>query len=245
MVSNGAIGKVRRSTSPRRGLCFGVLVCAGGVYAQGNNQTAQTSPRAQAPIDLAGIWVAVVSEDWRVRMTMGQKGDWEFIGLNRDGIAMAEAAEPESEDPCMAYGAAGIMRIPTRLQIGWEDESTLRIDTDAGMQSRLLRFDAEPSALTEPTRQGFSAAEWQSGELRVVTTNMLPGFYFKHGVPYSADATMTEYVALIPDDRSADYLFFTAVVEDPRYLSRAFVRTLTFKRERDDSGWNPEPCTVP
>lgn len=215
--------------------------------ARAQQEDADT-PREAAPVDLTGYWVSVVSEDWRVRMTMGQKGDWEFMNLNDEGERAAEAADPVNEDPCMAYGAAGLMRIPTRLRIGWEGDATLRIDTDAGMQTRLLEFGSRhdpASRAMEPTRQGHSTARWQGRDLDVVTTNMLPGYYFKHGVPYSRDAILTEHVALIPDDRGDDYLFFTTVVDDPRYLDGRYIRTLTFKREPDDSGWDPRPCTVP
>ena len=90
------------------------------------------SPRQAAPIDLTGYWVSVVSEDWRVRMTMGQKGDWQFLPLNAEGRRVAENADPVREDPCKAYGAAGIMRVPGRLNITWANDMTLRIQADAG-----------------------------------------------------------------------------------------------------------------
>jgi hypothetical protein len=216
------------------------------------------SPREAAPIDLTGVWVSVVSEDWRFRMSLAQKGDWDIIPLNPAGREAAENADV-TRDECMAYGAAGILRIPGRLRISWEDDSTLRIDTDAGMQTRRLYFgDTEPS-LSTPSRQGHSSAVWQSsipvadagahvspgGELEVVTRGFSPGYYFKHGVPYSGDAVMTEYFARVSEDNGDEYLFVTAIVEDPVYLRTQFVRTLTFRQEQDDSNWNPMPCSVP
>lgn len=223
---------------------------AGYVRAEfGQRGASSRSPREMAPFDLTGYWVSLVSEDWRVRMLMGQKGDWLFMqgtygSLNAEGLRAAESADPAKEDPCKAYGGAGIMRVPGRLHITWEDDSTLRIDTDAGMQTRLLHFGkSQPSA--EPTRQGHSAAAWQRGELKAVTTRMLPGYYFKHGVPYSGDAVMTEYVALIPEENGDRYLFITTTVTDPQYLNGQYDRTLTFKRETDGSKWNPAPCSVP
>src|SRR5437867_3753564 len=83
--------------------------------------------REAAPIDLTGYWVSVVSEDWRVRMVVAQKGDWQFMPLNAEGNRVAMANNPAAEDPCKTYGAAGIMRIPTRLHITWDNDSTLRI----------------------------------------------------------------------------------------------------------------------
>ena len=35
------------------------------------------------------------------------------------------------------------MRVPGRLHITWQDDNTLRIDTDAGTQTRLLAFRRE------------------------------------------------------------------------------------------------------
>ncbi len=204
--------------------------------------------REAAPVDLTGYWVSLVSEDWRVRMLMGQKGDWLFMmgtygSLNAEGLRVANATDPAKEDPCKAYGAAGIMRVPGRLHITWQDDRTLRIDADAGTQTRVLRFGAsQPPA--EPSRQGYSQASWDRRDLKIVTTRMLPGYYFKHGVPYSEDAVMTEYLALLGDS-GADYLFVTTSVTDPRYLNGTYDRTLTFKREPDGSKWNPTPCSVP
>src|SRR5258705_13380103 len=122
-------------------------------------------PREAAPIDLTGYWVAVVSEDWRVRMVMAQKGDWEFMPLNPEGRRVADSSDPVHEDPCKAYGAAGIMRVPGRLNITWENDTTLRIDTDAGMQTRQFRFGQPQPPTGEPTLQGNSVAQWDTRAL--------------------------------------------------------------------------------
>ena len=78
------------------------------------------------------------------------------------------------------------MRMPTRLNITWESDNTLRIDTDAGTQTRRLYF-SNPPASGEPSWQGRSIAEWEAaggggrgaarqGSLKVVTTNLRPGY---------------------------------------------------------------------
>lgn len=228
-----------------------------GQGGQGRGGPAR-APRESAPIDLSGYWVSVVSEDWRVRMTMGQKGDWQFMPLSAAGSKAAESADPAREDPCKAYGAAGILRVPGRLNITWMNDSTLSIETDAGMQTRLLHFSASQPPAGEPTLQGYSVANWEArnpnalvggrisrgGELKVVTTRMSPGYYFKHGVPYSGNAVMTEYFSRISEP-AGDYLFVTTIVDDPQYLSQPFAKTLTFKREANGSKWKPAPCSVP
>src|SRR5262245_60900946 len=215
-------------------------------------------PRDAAPIDLTGYWVSVVSEDWRVRMVVAQKGDWQFMPLNAEGNRTALANNPAAEDPCKAYGAAGIMRIPTRLHITWENDTTLRIDTDAGKQTRMLHFGQSQAAAAAPSLQGYSVAQWEAralnsevggkqfpgGELKVVTTKMTPGYYFKHGVPYSANAVLTEHFARVSEG-PINYLLVSTVVEDPLYLTQPFAKTLVFKFEPDESKWNPAACSVP
>lgn len=125
----------------------------------------QMSPRESAPVDLTGYWVSVVTEDWRWRMIVPGKGDYASIPVNAEGIRVADQWEPGVVVPgeeCRPFGAAGIMRVPGRLHISWEDDLTLRIDTDAGTQTRLFRFDGgEPPPEMEPSWQGYSSARWE------------------------------------------------------------------------------------
>jgi len=225
--------------------------------AQPGNADGET-PASAAPVDLTGFWVSVISEDWRFRMSVAQKGDWDIVPLNDEGLRAAENADITS-DPCMAYGAAGLMRIPSRFHIRWENGSTLRIDSDAGMQTRRLHFAGFEPPVGEPSRQGHSVAEWRTSEpppdvgasvspgseLHVVTTNMTPGYYFKHGVPYSSAAVQTEYFVSVSEENGDEYLLVTSIVDDPEYLREEFVRTLVFKKEPDDSRWNSRSCEVP
>ena len=127
------------------------------------------------------------------------------------------------------------MREPGRLQISWQDDNTLKIETDAGTQTRLLRFAAPntsaPPAAGEPTWQGTSIARWEapprglagntiplglgsragtdSRTLEVVTTRIRPGYLRKNGVPFSADATVTEYFDLFKDPDGVDWFVVT------------------------------------
>src|SRR5271165_1926789 len=135
----------------------------GFVRAQ-NAAAAPGTGKDSALIDITGYWVSIVDEDWRWRMVTPAKGDYASIPLNAEGKKIADGwdlAKDEREgNQCRAYGAAGIMRLPTRLHIAWSDENTLRIDTDAGMQTRLLHFDGSKWTGGEPTWQGDSVAEW-------------------------------------------------------------------------------------
>src|SRR6185295_5455262 len=126
-----------------------------------------TSPTAKAasPIDLTGYWVSVVSEDWRYRMVTPPKGDFASVPLNDEGRKVVDAWDPAKDaasgNECKAYGAANIMRVPGRLHITWQDDNTLKIETDSGQQTRLLRFgDPQPPA-GEASWQGYSAATWE------------------------------------------------------------------------------------
>src|SRR5882672_3703777 len=102
------------------------------------------SAKDAAPEDITGNWVSVVTEDWRWRMLTPAKGDFTSIPLNPEGRKLTEAWDPAKDEAagnqCKAYGAPGVMRLPTRLRITWQDDSTLKVETDEGTQTRLFHF---------------------------------------------------------------------------------------------------------
>src|SRR5690348_1492514 len=116
-----------------------------------------------APIDLTGYWVSVVTEDWRFRMVTPPKGDYASVPLNAAARAVADKWDPAADEAagnaCKSYGAGNIMRVPGRLHISWQDDSTLKIETDAGQQTRLLHFTGTPGG--DPSWQGYSQASWE------------------------------------------------------------------------------------
>ncbi len=211
--------------------------------------------QAAAPIDLTGYWVSVVTEDWRWRMLTPPKGDYASVPLNAEGRRMADTWDPAKagSDGCKAYGAAGLMRMPGRLHITWQDTNTLKIETDAGTQTRLLNFDKSVKPSPAPAWQGHSVAEWEfigprgrggaprPGSLKVVTTNLRAGYLRKNGVPYSENAIVTEYFDRVTSAGS-ELLTVITVVNDPRYLLQPFITSTHFKREPDGSGWRPSRC---
>jgi hypothetical protein len=132
---------------------------------QGRGQAAPSVPaagsaRSLALVDLTGYWVSVVTEDWRFRMVTPPKGDFASVPLNGEGRQVANTWDPSKDGACDAYGAAAVMRMPGRLHITWEDDNTLKIEIDAGQQTRLLRFGGSRPSVGERTLQGYSAAEW-------------------------------------------------------------------------------------
>jgi hypothetical protein len=230
-----------------------ILVISGtreSVLAQrGGGPQAPVSPRATGPIDLTGYWVSVVTEDWRWRMVTPPKGDYTSVPMTPEARKVADMWDTSKDGSCMAYGAAGLLRNPTRLRISWESDTVLRVETDAGVQTRRLVFDKTqqpgPRSL-----QGFSLAEWerpggrgaQGGGLKVTTTNMTGGWVRKNGVPYSQNAVLTEYYDTFTGPNGDDWFNVTTIVEDPKYFTQPFVTSTHFKKEPDGSKWNPSAC---
>jgi hypothetical protein len=220
-----------------------------GLAAQGRGApSAAKTPREAALVDITGYWVSIVSEDWRFRMVTAPKGDYPNVPLNGEGKKIADAWDPArdeaSGDRCKAYGAPNLMRVPARFHITWADDATLKIETDAGMQTRLIRFNA-PAVAPRPDRQGLSIARWDGrGALKVATTNLLPGYLQSNGAPYSAKTTMTEFFDVLREENGDVWLLVDAVVEDPQYLTRSFIRSTHFRKQADATGWDPSPCIV-
>jgi hypothetical protein len=214
---------------------------------RGRGGPAGKTPRESAPIDLTGYWVSIVSEDWRFRMVTPPKGDFPDFLLNPEGTKVANAWDPAKDeaakDHCKAYGAPNIMRVPGRFHITWADDKTLKIDTDAGMQTRLLKF-APAGPAGPPSRQGNSVAKWERKALRVDTSNLLPGYAQYNGVPLSEKTTMHEYFDVISEPGGAVWLIDDSVITDPTYHVRSIKRSTHLRKQADDKGWDPQPCMV-
>jgi hypothetical protein len=261
--------------------------------------------KAVAPIDLTGYWTAVITEDWHVRMLTAPKGDFGsgppgtienpgvgFIGSGPNPSAQGnipyraaaaklalawDPAKDEAEgNACKAYGAPGIMRLPTHLRISWQDDNTLKVEADYGSQTRLFHFGpppdpgrldygnatffpppvrkVEPQAGVEPSWQGVSSASWtimggrgnfqRGGSLKVITTNLKPGYYWKNGMPYTGNAVVTEYFRVMRLPDGSQWIRFTQIVDDPEYLTQPWIVNYAFKKLSDGSKWNPTPCSV-
>jgi hypothetical protein len=281
---------VRFTPGPLRGtrpalavLCAVAIIAAtAATHAQGRGGRGGPAapagpPRQTAPVDLTGTWVSVITEDWRVRMLTPQKqangqADVGSIPANQAARQAANQWDPSREGACEAYGVGNLMRMPVRLKISWQDDFTLKIESDAGQQTRLLRFNqpgqqAINTSQQPRTLQGVSIAEWQRsggaldafgpglqtetatrgaqprwGGLKVVTTNMLPGWLSRNGVPYGQNMTLTEHFTRFHHDVAGDWFVVTQVIEDPQYLNGQWITSLNFKKEPNDAKWSPAPC---
>jgi hypothetical protein len=184
---------IHRNVLGAAGLAVMLLV-GPGAHAQAPAPAAAAArpvpPTAQAAalVDLEGYWVSVVTEDWRWRMITPPKGDYASLPLNPAGRKAADEFDPAQYGgasyqtsqviDCRAYGAAGLMRMPTRLHITWEGPNDLKIESDWGGQTRVLHFEpgqpfvtpqhpafgrpgAPPTSHGVASAQGYSVAAWE------------------------------------------------------------------------------------
>jgi hypothetical protein len=233
----------------------------------------QQPPRAAAPIDLTGYWVSIVTQDWRWRMVTPRKGDYQGIQITSEAAKVADAWDPAKDDAageqCRSYGAPALMMVPGRLHITWQDDTTLKVETDAGQQTRLLHFGNVQTPTDAPrTWQGVSQAQWlmprpnvplqlrpadraadtppvrpTGGSLQVVTKHLRAGYLRKNGIPYSENAVMTEYWDLYKRPNGEQWLTITTQLDDPQYLRGPRLTAPLFKKEPDGSKWEPTPCS--
>lgn len=190
-------------------------------------------------------------------MVTPPKGKFGGVPLNPEGRRVADAWDPAKDEAdgqqCKSYGAAALMRVPGRFHITWQDDNTLRIEADAGTQTRLFHFGPQVISELGPSWQGYSAAQWEyagsgrgqvrKGDLRVTTTFMAPGYLRKNGVPYSGSAVLTEYYDRIDAPNGDTWLVVSTEVRDPQYLTMPFITSTHFKKLPDATGWDPQPCS--
>jgi hypothetical protein len=244
---------------------FVAVLAAPPAFAQGRGggpPAPQRAPRDAAPTDLTGTWVSVISEDWQWRMQTPAPKDYASVPMTPAARKVADTWTTDQDGSCKAFGAPAVMRHPGRVRISWQDAQTLKIETDAGVQTRLLRFGPKPATLPAPSLQGYSVAEWQGaapvpapnaaagaatkepsrvGSLKVTTTNLTAGWLRRNGIPYSENTVLTEYFDRFTDGTS-EWFSVTTMVEDLANLTMPFVISSNFKKEADDTKWTPVPC---
>jgi hypothetical protein len=246
----------------------------GAQGGRGQGAAPAASAKAAAPVDLTGYWVSIVTEDWIERMApesppsgVGRGGGGGGGGRGGGGGAAPPAAPAPvpANEPCRAYAAGGSLRVPGRLNITWADDNTLKIEMDAGTQTRLLHFTPAQPLPTQKTLQGYSVATWDTGaraggfgggggggrggappapprwgSLRVVTTNLSGGYLLSSRSSYSDNAVLTENFTR-HSDFGADYFTVTATVQDG---AQNRIVSSTFKKEPDGSKFSPTGCDI-
>jgi hypothetical protein len=209
---------------------------------------APATAQAAAPTDFTGTWVSVITEDWRFRMVTPPKGDAASIPANQAAIQASENWDPAKDiaagEQCKAFGAPGVMRMPTRIRISWQDPQTLKLEFDNGTQTRLFHFNQNAQAPAQPDWQGFSVARWEtvaegqgqppgggrgggqaplSGGLRVATRQLRPGYMRRNGIPYSGNAVYNETFDVVPGPQNETWLIVTSELIDPQYLNQPYM----------------------
>ncbi|HWG75780.1 MAG TPA: hypothetical protein VN660_03200 [Steroidobacteraceae bacterium] len=241
------------------------LAAAKAAHAQGPGRPAGPPPTAQAaaPIDFTGYWESVVTQDWRMRMVTPRPGDHQSIQLKPAGLQVLDAWDPAKDTAaglqCKSYGAPIIMNVPEHLHITWQDEQTLKVQTDAGEQTRLFHFTPSTAAAQGPRSwQGYSEAVWQLagrgrgakatwGELKVTTSDLKAGYLVKNGVPYSEQAQLLEYFNVVQiQNADAPWVMVvdTEAITDPVYLTSTLFTTAQFLKQPSDAGWEPSACSA-
>jgi hypothetical protein len=197
-------------------------------------------------------------------MVTPPKGDVLYLPVNAEGRRVAETWDPAKDEAageqCKGYAAPSLMHLPGRLHVSWQNDTTLVVEADAGTQTRVFHFGGAAPQDATPLWQGYSIAQWEfdgpgpgrrgrpaapprHGSLKVVTTKLKPGYFRKNGVPYSANAVLTEYFTTLTDE-GVDYLVVTNFLEDPQYLAQPYVRSVQFKKQADSKGWSPTTCSA-
>lgn len=227
-----------------------------GQAPQGGAQPAGPPPTAQAgaAIDLTGNWVSIVNEDWRWRMVTPPKGDYASVPLTPAGRAEADKWTPAMDGQCQPYGVGAIMRMPTRVRISWQDSQTLKLEMDAGTQTRLIQFDPNAQPPSAPSLQGFTRGVWErpggvargappvGGSLKATTTLHTAGWLRKNGVPYTENAQIVEHFNIFDTPTGDQWFVVTTIITDPRVLNQPYVTSSHFRKEADGTKWAPSTC---
>jgi hypothetical protein len=117
----------------------------------------------------------------------------------------------------------------------------------------LLRFNPAQPPPGEKTLQGYSVATWEVGgrggrgfsatpwgSLRVVTTNLRPGYLLSSRSSYSDSAVLTEHFTR-HSDFGMEYFTVTASVEDG---TTTRITSSTFRKEPNGSKFTPTGCEI-
>jgi hypothetical protein len=237
------------------------LVLLSGLAKAGRSAGPSAVSGKDGAVDLTGYWVSVITQNWRLRMVVPPRGDYMGIPMTLEAKKVADAWDPARDEAtgnqCRGYGAAAIMTLPERLHITWQDDNTLKMEIDAGLQTRLLHFGGSTPDSGRPSWQGRSVAAWvprrsagiapstpAAKYLQVTTTHLRPGHLRKNGVPYGEKATLTEYYDLFSEPTGETWVIVTTVVTDPVYLENPLILTAQFMKETDGSRWDPTPCSA-
>ena len=211
---------------------------------------------ALAQVELSGTWTSKNHEDALERGAGPNPVDFTGIPFNESGraksLSYVQSQISMPERICAFYsqwhlmvGTFGmkIWNVPDPLKGGtiawvvgaWEDRAPMTIWMDGR---------PHPSKNAPHSQAGFTTGTWDGDVLTAYSTHMLTGYLRKNGVPYSENAAITEYYDMIKERTGDVMLVVTETVTDPQYLREPFIITSHFKKQANDAGWKPTPCSV-
>ena len=222
--------------------------------ARATRRRAARSARDAAPIDLTGYWVSYVTENWRYRMVTPAKGEYRRIPASPAALPLINAWDPAADEragnQCKSYGAGAIMNVPGRLHITWQDANTLRIDTDAGTQTRLFRFSPARPPRSPPQLAGRiqralgtrdrTRRRWQPARRHVEPARRLSAKK-RRAVQraHDGDGALRHRAAPRRQPTSARHHHRRR----PCLPDGPYIVSPHFKKEPDGSKWDPTPCS--
>jgi cyclase len=202
---------------------------------------------ALAQTDFSGEWATLMHEGGV--LAGSQLGDYLGVPLNDAARLRAQTSSNSDwglpEFQCRPHSAPFQWRAAGGLRILKEIDPVSRQLTAYHFQwvrslDRPIYMDGRPHppAYAPHTWSGFSTGRWD-GEVMVVTTTHLKESYLqRNGVPYSDQATMTEYVM-----RDGDLLTIVIQMDDPIHLDEPYINSVTY-RLAPDTQLPFFPCTV-
>jgi len=204
---------------------------------------------AAAQMDFSGEWVTLNHEDQEERVAGPPLGDFLGVPINDAARLRAEsfnAAIWELPDwQCRPHPAPYQWRAQGGVRVIKEIDPVSRELTAYHAQwlrslDRPIYLDGRPHPPEDAahTWSGFSTGKWEGNTLVITTTHLKEGYLRRNGIPFSDQATMTEYWM-----RHGNYFTVLMILRDPIYLTEPFIQTTDYGLDLHDQ-LPPYPCSI-
>jgi hypothetical protein len=88
------------------------------------------------------------------------------------------------------------------------------------------------------------SAESQARDSAATTSRLKAGYYWRNGMPYTENATLTEHFRTFTLPDGSAWFVLIQIVDDSEYLTQPFIVNYQFKKLPDGSLWTPSACLV-
>lgn len=202
---------------------------------------------ANAEVDLSGVWVGRIHEDFRERGEGPELVEYEGLPISEAGRQRALSWDPSlltlMEYQCRPHSSDYFTRF-ANFRFTREVDSTTQQTTAWHMRKvwqaaeRSIWMDGRPRppAYDRHTWQGFSLGQWEGDVLAVETTHLKENYIRRNGVSRSDIATTREHYA-----RHGDYLTVIVVINDPVNLTEPVIRSSDYALD-PKAQIAPYPC---